>query len=250
LLGCSDGVRPGRSPHEALEAVPVGSEKRNVNGVLAADMRGCCDARDHAGRVKVVAPRSGDRRVIRPLRQGRNAGGREEGQGRAQEDGTPHGGKVSPWAANLSRHDVLDRWAERGRRRNARGAVIIVRDGADVIVGCAPRDDAERCWGALWERFQTFTLELPPEKTRLLELGRFAAARRQRRGHGKPATGDFLGWTHIGSQTRRGKVTVRRQTSAKRLRKPLQEVKAPLRQRMHWPLPPQGAWRRSVVVGP
>jgi hypothetical protein len=152
-------------------------------------------------------------------------------------------------AANIYLHYGLDLWAERWRRRNARGTVIIVRYGDDFIVGFEHRDDAERFWGDLRERCQQFTRELHPEKTRLIEFGRFAAERRQRRGHGKPATFDLLGLTHICSQTRRGKFTVRRQTIAKRRRQKLQEVKATLRQRMHWPIPQQGAWLRSVLLG-
>jgi len=127
--------------------------------------------------------------------------------------------------------------------------VIIVRDADDFIVGFEHRDDAERFWAALGERLQKFHLELHPEKTRLLEFGRFAAARRQRRGQGQPETLDFLGFTHTCSQTKQGKFTVRRKTIAKRLRKKVQEVRDTLRRRMHWPISQQGAWLRSVLLG-
>jgi RNA-directed DNA polymerase len=199
--------------------------------------------------VKCVEHRIGDRRVVRHLRKWLKAGGLEEGQWHAQEEGTPQGGSVSPLAANISRHYVLDRWADRWRRQHARGDVIIVRYGDDFIGGFEHRDDAERFWRELRERFQQFNRELHPEKTQRIECGRYAADRRQRRGQGKPETFDFLGFTHICSQTRKGKFTVRRQTIAKRLRKKLQEVKDTLRQRMHWPIPQQGAWLRSVLLG-
>jgi group II intron reverse transcriptase/maturase len=249
FLGFSYGFRPGRSPHKALDAVTVGIEKRNVNWVLDADIRGCFDALDHEWLVKVVEHRIGDRRVVRHLRKWVKAGVLEEGQWHRQEEGTPQGGSVSPLAANIYLHYVLDLWAERWRRRNARGDMIIVRYGDDFLVGTEYRDDAERFWAELRERLEKFNLELHPEKTRLIEFGRFAAERRQRRGQGKPETFDFLGFTHICSKTRRGKFTVRRKTIAKRLRKKLQEVKETLRQRMHWPIPQQGAWLRSVLLG-
>jgi RNA-directed DNA polymerase len=159
------------------------------------------------------------------------------------------GGSVSPLAANIYLHYVLDLWADRWRRRHARGDVIIVRYGDDFIVGFEHRDDAERFWAELRERFQQFNLELHPEKTRLIEFGRFAAERRPRRGQGKLQTFNFLGFTHICSQTRRGKFTVRRKTLAKRLRQKLREVKDTLRRRIHWPIPQQGAWLRSVLLG-
>ncbi len=156
---------------------------------------------------------------------------------------------MSPLAANISLYYVLDLWAERWRQRNARGAVIIVRYGDDFLVGFEHRDDAEWFWTELRERFQKFNRALHPEKTRLIECGRFAAERRQRRGQGQPETFNFLGLTPICSQTRKGKLTVRRKTIAKRLRTTLQDFKDTLRRRMHWPISQQGAWLRSVLLG-
>jgi len=173
----------------------------------------------------------------------------EEGQWHAQEEGTPQGGSVSPLAAHISLHDVLDLWADRWRRQYARGEVIIVRYADDCIVGFAHRDDAERFWRALRERMGQCNLELHPEKTRLIECGRFAVERRKRRAQGTPETFDFLGLTHIRSKTRNGKFTVRRKTIAQRRRKKLQAVNDTLRRRMHWPIPQQGAWRKSVLLG-
>jgi RNA-directed DNA polymerase len=247
--GCFYGCRPGRSPHDALAAVTVGIEKRNINWVLDVDIRGLFDAIDHAWRVKFVEPRIGDRRVVRHLWRWRKAGVLEDGQWREQEEGPPQGGSLRPLAATISRPYVLALWAERWRRRDARGDMIIVRFAEDVIVGVEPRDAAERFWAELRERFPQFHLELHPEKTRLLEFGRFAAARRPRRGPGRPETFDVLGCTHISSKTSTGKFTVRRKTIAKRLRKKLQDIKAALRERRHWPIPQQGAWLRRVLLG-
>jgi hypothetical protein len=178
-----------------------------------------------------------------------HAGVLEEGQWHAQAEGTPQGGSVSPLAANIYLHYVLDLWADRWRRQYARGDVIIVRYADDFIVGFEHRDDAERFWSELRDRMGQFNLELHPEKTRLIEFGRFAAERRQRRAQGKPATFDFLGFTHICSKTRNGKFTVRRKTIAQRLRKKLQAIKDTLRRRLHWPIPQQGAWLKSVLLG-
>jgi RNA-directed DNA polymerase len=230
--------------------VTVGIEKRNVNGVLDADIRGFSDAIDHAWLLKFIAHRMGDQRVVRHMQKWLHAGVLEEGQWHAQEEGTPQGGSVSPLAANIYLHDVLDLGADRWRRQYARGDVLIVRYADDFIVGFEHRDDAERFWKELQARMRTFNPERHPEKTRLIEFGRFAADRRRRRAQGKPATFDFLGFTHICSTTRNGKFTVRRKTIAQRLRKKLHAVKEPLRWRMHWPIPPQGAWLQSVLLGP
>jgi len=249
VLGVSSGVRPGRRPHHALDAVTVGIATRSSHGGLEADIRGVCEARDHAWLRKLVAPRMGDRRGVRHLRQGLQAGVLEEGPWHAPADGTPPGGRVSPLAAKISRHDVLDRWADRWRRRSARGAGIIVRAADDCLVGVEHRDAAERCWGALRERVQPCNRERPPEQTRLLAWGRDAADRRQRRGQGTPETFDVLGVTHRGRQTRRGQCTVRRKTIATRLRTTRPEVQATLRPRRPWPIPPPGAWLSSVRLG-
>ena len=248
--GFSSGLRPGRSPHDALDAVTVGSEQRHGNGGLEADSRGCFDAIDHAWLLQCIAHRLGDQRVVRHMQKWLHAGVLEEGQGHAQEEGSPQGGRVSPVAAPISLHAVLDLWADRWRRQYARGEVIIVRDADDVIVGCAHRDAAERFWSALRDRLGQFTLALHPEKTRLIECGRCAVERRTRRAQGKPETCDLLGFTHSSSQTRHGKFTVRRKTMAQRLRKKLRAVQDLRRRRMHWPLPPQGAGRKSVLLGP
>jgi group II intron reverse transcriptase/maturase len=247
--GVSYGVRPGRSPHDALEAVTVGIEKRHVNWVLDADIRGFVDAIDHAWLVQFIEHRMGDQRGVRHRQKWRQAGVLEEGPWHAQAEGTPQGGRVSPWAATIDRHDVLDLWAARWRRQYARGDVIIVPYADDCIVGFEHRDDAERFWRELRDRMGQCNLELHPEKTRLIEFGRFAAERRQRRAQGKPATFDLLGFTHICRRTRNGKLTVRRKTMAQRLRKKLPAINDTRWRRTHWPIPQQGAWLKRVRLG-
>jgi RNA-directed DNA polymerase len=249
LLGFSYGARPGRSPHQALDAVTVGREKRNITWVLEADIRGFDDAMDHAWLVQCVAHRMGDQRVVRHIRKGLKAGVLEEGHWRPQEEGTPQGGSASPLLANRSLHDVLDLWAAQWRRRHARGEVILVRYCDAFMVGVQPKDDAEQCLSDLRERCQRFRLALHPEKTRRIECGRWASERRQRRGQGKPETFGCLGVPHMCGTTKRGQCTVRRCPIAKRRRTKLQEVKQTLRERLPWPIEKLGAWLTRVVVG-
>jgi RNA-directed DNA polymerase len=173
----------------------------------------------------------------------------EDGHWRQQDAGTPQGGSASPLLANLYLHYVFDLWAAQWRRRYARGDVIIVRYCDEFIVGFQHKDETEQFLSDLRARFHRFHLELHSDKTRLIECGRWASERRQRRGQGKPETFDFLGLTHIGSETRTGKCTVRRKTVAKRLRKQLQEIKQTLRERMHWPIRQLGAWLKSMLSG-
>lgn len=247
--GFSYGFRPGRGQHDALDAVVVAIEKRNVDWVLDADIRGFFDAIDHEWLGKFVEHRIGDRRIIRHIRKWLKAGVLEDGEWRCQDEGTPQGGSISPLLANIYLHYVLDLWVEWWRRRHARGHVVIVRYCDDFIMGFQYRREAERFLDDLGKRLGKFNLELHPEKTRLIEFGRFAAKDRARRGESKPETFDFLGFTHICSQTRMGKFTVRRKTMTSRLRGKLQKVKQMLRVRMHCPVAQVGAWLRLVLAG-
>jgi RNA-directed DNA polymerase len=166
-----------------------------------------------------------------------------------QSPATPQGASASPLLANVYLHYVFDLWADWWRRRHARGDVIIVRFADDVIVGFEHERDAQRFWIELRERFARFGLELHPDKTRLIEFGRFAAERRRKRGLGKPETFDFLGFTHICARSSSGRFWLRRITVSKRMRAKLREVKDQLKRRRHEPIPTQGQWLRSVVQG-
>ena len=159
------------------------------------------------------------------------------------------GGVASPLLANVYLHYVLDLWADWWRKRHARGDVIIVRFADDFVVGFQYRDDAEEFQSALRKRFAEFSLELHPDKTRLIEFGRYAVPRRKARGEGKPETFSFLGFTHICAVTRRGRFWVRRVTDRKRLRAKLKQVKTEIMRRRHLPVPEQGRWLASVVTG-
>jgi RNA-directed DNA polymerase len=249
FLGFSYGFRPGRGGHDALDALWVGLTKRKVNWVLDADIRGFFDAIDHGWLMKFLEHRIGDRRILRLVRKWLRAGVSEDGQWSATTVGTPQGAVISPLLANVFLHYVLDLWVCQWRRRHARGDVIVVRYADDFVMGFQHQDDARRCLQDLQARFAKFGLELHPEKTRLIEFGRFAAERRARRGEGKPETFDFLGFTHICGKTRKGAFTIHRRSIAKRVRATLLRIKQQLRRRMHAAISAVGAWLRSVVQG-
>jgi group II intron reverse transcriptase/maturase len=249
FLGFSYGFRPGRSCHMAVDALAVGIQSRKVSYILDADIRGFFDSLDHEWLIKFIEHRIADPRVIRHIRKWLNAGVLEKGQYIEQEEGVPQGGSVSPLLANIYLHYVLDLWAEQWKHRQAHGEVIIVRYADDFVVGFQHRSDADAFLAQLRERFRQFKLELHAEKTRVIEFGRFASERRERRHEGKPATFDFLGFTHSCSKTWLGKFIVLRQTMPKRMRAKLKEIKLELGKRTHAGIEATGQWLRSVVRG-
>src|SRR6267143_3092991 len=249
FAGFSYGARPGRSAHQALVALDRAIDKKRVKWVLDADLRDFFGSLEHAQLIRFVEHRIGDKRVVRLIHQWLAAGVLEDGTWTPSETGAPQGGSISPLAANLYMHYVFDLWAQRWRRTEARGDMVIVRYLDDFIVGFALRKDAEQFLSALRERLGQFGLTLHPDKTRLLEFGRYAAQNRQERGQGKPETFQFLGVVHSCGRTRKGESRVHRHTAADRLRAKLKEVKAELRRRRHEPVPEVGRWLGSVVRG-
>jgi RNA-directed DNA polymerase len=250
FLGFSYGFRPGRSQHQALDALYTGLLTRKVNWVLDIDIRGFFDAISHEWLVKFIEHRIADRRVVRLIQKWLNAGVLEDGQRIRMEEGTPQGGSASPLLANVYLHYVFDLWAQAWRQKRAHGDVIVVRFADDIVVGFNSKADADQFRAELTERMEKFNLELHPDKTRLLEFGPYAIDQRQWRGEGKPETFNFLGFTHICVKKKsNGRFTVLRQTIRKRLQTKLNEVKAELQRRMHEPIPEQGKWLRAVVGG-
>lgn len=249
FLGFSYGFRPGRSQHDALDAVVVGIERTNVNWVLDADIRGFFDAISHEWLVKFVEHRIGDKRVIRHVKKWLKAGVMEDGTWRESEQGSPQGGSISPLLANVYLHYVLDLWVAQWRRRHAKGDMIIVRYADDFIVGFQHRADAERFQRELAERLRHFELELHPEKTRLIEFGRFAEKNQDRRGGPRPPTFEFLGFAHYCGKNRKGGFTVKRRSSSKRMQRTLVKISKELRRRWCMAVSEQGAWLRRVVQG-
>jgi len=249
FLGFSYGFRPGRRPHDALDALAAGIYRKRVNWVLDADIRDFFGQLDRAWLRKFLRHRIADTRVLRLIDKWLAAGVIEDGTWTASDQGSPQGASVSPLLANVYLHYVLDLWAEWWRKRHARGDVIIVRWADDFIVGFEHRSDAERFLAGLRERFARFGLELHPGKTRLIEFGRFAAANRAARGEGKPETFGFLGFTHICARSKSRRFWIRRITNSKRMRAKLKEVTSLLRRRRYLPIPEQGRWLASVVRG-
>jgi RNA-directed DNA polymerase len=247
--GFSYGFRPGRSAHQALDALSVGIYRKRVNWILDADIRGFFDHLSHEWMMKFVEHRVADKRILRLIHKWLKAGVSEEGQWQETTAGTPQGAVISPLLANVYLHYAFDLWAEAWRRKIARGEMIFVRYADDLVVGFEQREDAERFLREFQERLASFALELHPEKTRLIEFGRFAQVNRKQRGEGKPEAFTFLGFTHYCSMDTKGHFTVRRRTIPQRMRATLHAIKAKLRQRMHEPVNGVGAWLKSVVSG-
>ena len=249
FLGFSYGFRPGRSQHDALDALSVAICETRVNWILDADIRGFFDSVSQEWLVRFLEHRVGDERVIRLVRKWLKAGVLEDGDWSVSEMGTPQGAVVSPLLANVYLHSVFDLWAQQWRRREANGNMIVVRYADDIVAGFEHEADARRFWDAMRTRFGQFALELHGEKTRLLEFGRYAAERRHRRGLKKPETFNFLGFTFICGRSRRGAFLLLRRTRRDRMRAKLREVKEDLRRHMHRPIPEQGQWLKAVVTG-
>jgi RNA-directed DNA polymerase len=249
FLGLSYGFRPGRSQHDALDALVTGIGNTKVNWILDADIRSFFDMVSQEWLIRFVEHRVGDRRIIRLIRKWLKAGILEDEVVTISERGTGQGSVISPLLANIYLHYAFDLWANRWRRREATGDMIVVRYADDIVVGFEHEADARRFLDMMRARLEEFALTLHPEKTRLIEFGRHAAARREKRGLGRPETFNFLGFTMICGKSRRGKFLLWRKSRRDRLQAKLLAVKEELRRRMHQSLPRQGEWLRGVVSG-
>lgn len=248
--GFSYGFRPGRSPHQALDALSVAIRTKRVNWVLDADIRGFFDNLSHEWALKFVEHRVADQRILRLIQKWLKAGVSEGGQWSETKVGTPQGSVASPLLANIYLHYVFDLWVEAWRKKVAAGDVIVVRYPDDLVVGFETRTDAERFLEEFRERLAKFGLELHADKTRLIEFGRHAARIREQRGEGKPETFTFLGFTHYcGKRRSNGAFIIWRKTAKKRMVAKLHAVKAELRRRMHEPSSQVGAWLQKVTLG-
>src|ERR1700678_918037 len=244
------GFRPGRSPHQARAALVVGLERKKVNWVLDADIRGFFDNMSHEWTTKFIEHRVADRRMLRLIRKWLKAGVSEDGQWSETKQGTPQGAVVSSLLANMYLHYVFDLWADAWRRKVATGDVIIVRYADDLVMGFQHRAEAVRFLEEFKERLAKFGLELHPEKTRLIEFGRYAAQKRKQWGKGKPETFTFLGFTHYcGRRHKTDTFTVWRITAKQRMVAKLKAIKVELLRRKHDRISQVGAWLRKVVTG-
>jgi len=250
FLGFSYGFRIGRSQHNALDALSVAVTSKRVNWILDADIEGFFDAIDHEWLIKFLEHRIGDRRILRLIRKWLRAGVSEDGEWSKTTVGAPQGSVISPLLSNVFLHYVFDLWIEWWRKDCCHGDVVVVRYADDFVIGFEHHHEATACLEELRTRFARFGLKLHEGKTRLIEFGRFASERRERRGAGRPETFDFLGFTHKCAKTRKdGWFTIHRHSMAKRMRATLQAIKADLRKRMHRPLGETARWLRRVVQG-
>jgi RNA-directed DNA polymerase len=249
FLGFSYGFRSGRGQHDALDALMVGITSKKVNWILDADIEKFFDTVNQQWLMRFVQHRVGDKRILRLLQKWLKAGVLEEGLVTASDTGTGQGSVISPLLSNVYLYYAFDLWAHRWRKREATGDTIIVRYADDIIVGFQHEADARRFWEAMRERLKRFALSLHPDKTRLIEFGRFAAANRERRGLGKPGTFNFLGFTFISGKSRAGKFLIHRTSRSDRVWSKLMEIKAELRRRMHQSIPEQAKWLGQVVRG-
>ncbi|WP_404655740.1 group II intron reverse transcriptase/maturase [Bradyrhizobium sp. USDA 336] len=249
FLGFSYGFRPKRSQHDALDALMVGIAGTKVNFILDADIRSFFNEVSQDWLVRFVQHRIGDPRIVRLIQKWLKAGVLEDGETVVSEKGTGQGSVISPLLANIYLHYTFDLWADRWRRREATGNMVMVRYADDIIIGFEHETDARRFWDEMRERLREFSLSLHPDKTRLIEFGRHAAANRKRRGLGKPETFTFLGFTMICGKSRRGRFLLKRKTRSDRMRVKLQEIKEAVLRQRHQPIPIQGNWLRQVVTG-
>jgi RNA-directed DNA polymerase len=249
FLGFSYGFRPRRGQHDALDALAVGLHEKKVKWVLDADIRGFFDTLEHGWLVKFIEHRIGDRRVVRLIQKWLKAGVLTADGHITAKVGTVQGGSISPLLANIYLHYVLDLWIHQWRRRHAHGEVIVVRFADDFAVGFEHRDDGERLMAALRQRLAEFGLELHPEKTRLIEFGRFAETNQRRRGEGKRETFEFLGFRHIYGRSRNANAMLLRRTSRKSFRAALSKVKETLLRQSEWSIPMMGRYLGAVVRG-
>jgi group II intron reverse transcriptase/maturase len=249
FLGFSYGFRAGRGQQDALDALVVGITSTKVNWILDADIRSFFDTVSQQWLIRFLEHRIGDPRIIRLIQKWLRAGVLEDGAVTVSERGTGQGSVISPLLANIYLHYVYDLWANRWRRQEATGDMIITRYADDIVVGFEHEADAHRFLDAVRTRLEEFALTLHPDKTRLIAFGRHAVADREKCGLGKPETFNFLGFTFICGKSRRGSFLVKRKTRRDRMMAKLLEVKEELRRRMHRPIPEQGMWLKQVVSG-
>ena len=250
FLGFSYGFRPGRSPHNALDALYMGIKVKKINWILDTDIRKFFDTISHEWLIKFIEHRVSDQRVLRLIKKWLKAGVSEDGKWSSTAEGTPQGAVISPLLANIYLHYVLDLWASRWRKRRAHGDMIIVRYADDAVFGFQYDNDARAFRRELKERLGKFGLKLNEDKTRLIEFGAYAAERRAKRGEGKPETFDFLGFTHISGKSRKnGRFLLKRKTSRKRLHAKMKAIRRILLWHRHKPISKQGEWLRMVLQG-
>lgn len=225
FLDCSFGFRPDRNCHDALKVLNHVIEKRNINYVVDADIKGFFDNVNHAVLMELLQMRIGDPKLLSLIKRILVAGVMEDGQVKPTEKGVPQGGGSSAVLSNVYLHHVLDSWFMEVVKRHCKGEAHLVRYADDFVACFQYEDDAKRFYASLVKRLEKFGLEVAVEKTRIIAFGRSASHERERNGQGKPETFDFLGFTHYCGKSTNGRFRVKRKTSAKKFRASLARVK-------------------------
>jgi group II intron reverse transcriptase/maturase len=248
FLNCSFGGRPGRSAHNALASMNSVIMGKKVNWVLEADLKNFFGSLDHGWLLKFVEHRVGDPRIISLIRRWLKAGVMEEGNFQASETGTPQGGSISVLLSNIYLHYVLDLWFEKAVKPKLRGESYLIRYIDDFIVCFQYKEDAIRFHEVLEKRLAKFTLELEPNKTRLVEFGRFASIDTKKEGR-KTETIYFLGFTHFCTRNRNGKFTLGRKTERNRLRRSIKKLTEKMKEIRHYTIKEQAKKINEILRG-
>ena len=232
----SYGFRPGRSAHQALDALWQRIMPLSQCWLIELDIESFFDRVDRARLREMVARRVGDGVILRVIGKWLQAGVLEGTQLSHPEQGTPQGGVISPLLANIYLHEVLDQWFEQDVKPRLKGTSFMVRYADDAVLGFERQEDAERVFAVLAKRFEKYALTLHPQKTRLIALHRPGSKDRGRSGPGEPRSFDFLGFTLYWGRSRQGNWVVRRKTAKDRLSRALRAVEAWCRRHRHTPV--------------
>jgi group II intron reverse transcriptase/maturase len=249
FLGCSYGFRPGRNAHEALDEIGRVICRRPIRWVLEADICAYFDTIVRRQLMELIERRVRDGSILRLIGKWMNVGVLEDGRLLVTQTGVGQGQVISPLLANIYLHYVLDEWFEAVVKPRLRGEAYEIRYADDFILCFQYREDAERVWAVLQERFEQYGLTLHPEKTRLIEFGREALTKWEASGGPKPGTFDFLGFTHLCKRSRRGHFTIHVRTMRKRLRRSLKRASAWCQRHRHDPVAEQWGALNALLRG-
>ncbi|WP_347354362.1 group II intron reverse transcriptase/maturase, partial [Acetoanaerobium noterae] len=236
FLDFSYGFRPKRSCHDAIKALGKVIERKKVNFIVDADIKGFFDNVEHEWMMKFLENDIEDVNFLRIIKRFLKAGIMEDGKFIRTDAGTPQGGVISPILANVYLHYALDLWFDKVVAKRCKGEAYIIRYADDFVCCFQYKDEAELFYLSLKERLREFGLELADEKSKIIEFGRFAEENRNNRGDGKPETFDFLGFTHYCGRSRDGQFRVKRKTSRKKMHTKIANMKMWLKKRMHTPV--------------
>ena len=225
FLDCSFGFRPNRNCHDALKILNFYVEKRLVSYVVDVDIKGFFDNVDHKWMMEFLKHRITDPNLLRIISRFLRGGYMEESRRYKTDKGTPQGGVISPILANVYLHYVLDLWFEKVVRKQCEGQAYMVRYADDFVCCFQHKREAIQFYESLKLRLKKFNLEIAEDKTKVIPFGRFAENNAKRTGNGKPATFDFLGFTHYCGKSKQGKFRVKRKSSRKKVQGKLKESK-------------------------